>query len=201
MTRMPEEKRLGVIAEIYRRADDLDWDGLRPTERSTWYARWLDEPAVGGVLQSYMARDQARMWIKDMPMKHYSRARSGIGPYAGLVMSRLPDAGTLASITFGCDWTLEGSVREKPNRCVVTDGAKRIQMIWGPPRAFPSLVWAGLNAVIDQGPAPVLVVLSRQGETPTDGQIDRHRQIADRVGVTVRHITTSASPTPARSTT
>ena len=43
-----------------------------------------------------MARDQARMWIKDMPMKHYARARSGIGPYASLVASHLPGAGQLS---------------------------------------------------------------------------------------------------------
>ena len=80
MSLLEEQLRRQVIAEIYRRADDLDWDGLSSSDRSTWYVRWLDDPAIGGVLDLYMPRDQARLWIKDVPMKHYARARSGLGP-------------------------------------------------------------------------------------------------------------------------
>jgi hypothetical protein len=66
-------------------------------------------------------------------------------------------------------------------------------MIWGPPRAFQSLVWASLNAVIDDRPAPVMLVVTRQGERLTDGQIGRHRRMADRIGVEVRHLTVGAA--------
>jgi hypothetical protein len=191
---MPDDLRRKVIAEIYQRADDLDWDGLSPADRSTWYVRWLDDPAIGGILDTYMSRDQARLWIKDMPMKHYSRARSGIGPYANLVNSQLPGASQLTRLAFGPTWApIEGTTKEKPNRCMVHDGHNQAQMIWGPPRAFPSLVWAGLNAMIDDGPMPVVVVVTRQGERLTDGELDRHRRIAERVGVEVHHLSVKAT--------
>jgi hypothetical protein len=199
---MPEDLRRRVFAEIYRRADNLDWDGLTPSTRSTWYVRWLDDPAIGGVLDAYMSRDQARLWIKDMPMKHYARARSGIGPYADLVTSQLPGAAQLTRLAFGAEWTpIEGTVKDKPNRCTVGDGSNRIGMVWGPPRAFQSLVWASLNAVVDDLPTPVMVVVTRQGERLTNGQIDRHRRIAARIGVEVSHLTVSATRNrPARVT-
>src|SRR5262249_19154231 len=104
MRLIPEDLRRQVIAEIYKRADDLDWDGRSPSDRSTWYVRWLDAPPIGGPLDPFMPRDQIRMWIKDMPMKHYARARSGIGPYASLVSSHLPGAAQLARLAFGPEW-------------------------------------------------------------------------------------------------
>jgi hypothetical protein len=191
MSLIEEEVRRQIIAEIYKRADDLDWDGLSLSDRSTWYVRWLDDPAIGGVLDLYMPRDRVRIWIKDVPMKHYARARSGIGPYAALVTSHLPGADQLSQLAFGVEWApLEGTVKDKPNRCIVSDGGNQlVQMLWGPPRAFQSLVWASLNAVIDQQPMPVMVVLTRQGERLTDGQVGRHRRIAERIGIEVRHLT------------
>jgi hypothetical protein len=190
MSLIEEELRRQVITEIYKRADDLDWDGLSLSDRSTWYVRWLDDPAIGGVLDLHMPRDRARMWIKDVPMKHYARARSGIGPYADLVASHLPDAGQLCQLAFGPGWApLQGTVKDKPNRCAVSDGDQLAQMLWGPPRAFQSLVWASLNAVVDEQPTPVMVVVTRQGERLTDGQVGRHRSIARRIDVEVRHLT------------
>lgn len=190
MGRMPEDKRLRVIAELYRRADQVDWDGLQPSERSTWYARWLDDSEIGGVLDAYMTRDQARLWIKDTPMKHYNRARSGIGPYKDLVSSRLPDAPRLTRLVFGDGWTVvPESIRDKPNRCVISNGQRRVDIIWGPPRAFQSLIWAAVNAVVDETDEPAILVVSRQGERLTDGQLERHRKMAELLHVDVHHVT------------
>jgi hypothetical protein len=191
MSLLEEGLRRQVIAEIYRRADDLDWDGLSPSDRSTWYVRWLDDPAIGGVLDLHMPRDQARLWIKDVPMKHYARARSGIGPYADLVGSHLPDADQLCRLAFGAGWApLRGTLKDKPNRCTLTNsGGELAQMLWGPPRAFQSLVWASLNLVVDDQPTPIMLVVTRQGERLTDGQVGRHRRIAERIDVEVRHLT------------
>jgi hypothetical protein len=196
MRRMPEDARRKVIVELFRRADQLDWDGLQPAERSTWYARWLDEPDIGGVLDAYMTRDQARLWIKETPMKHYNRARSGIGPYASLVSSRLPDAPRLTRLVFGEPWAVvPKSIRDKPNRCLISDGRQRIGMIWGPPRTFQSLIWAALNAVVDEADQPAILVVSRQGERLTDGQLARHRKMGELLHVSVHHVTVGAERT------
>ncbi|MBV1849358.1 hypothetical protein [Catellatospora tritici] len=193
MARMPEDVRRQVIIELFRRADSLDWDGLQQTDKSVWYARWLDEPEIGGVLEKFMPRDKARIWIKDTPMKHYNRARSGIGPYADLVGSKLPDAPTLVRLAFGEGWTvLPSTLRDKPNRCAIRKNDDLRQILWGGSKSFPSLVWASINAIVDAGPAPVILVVTRQGERLSDGQIARHCQIGELIGVELRHVTAGA---------
>jgi hypothetical protein len=201
MGRMPEDERRKVIVELFLRADQVDWDGLQPSERSTWYARWLDEPKIGGVLDAYMTREQARVWIKETPMKHYNRARSGIGPYANLVSSRLPDAPKLTRLVFGENWrVVPKSLRDKPNRCLITDGQQRVDMIWGPPRAIQSLVWAAINAVVDESDQSAILVVTRQGERLTDGQLARHRKMGELLHVPVHHVTAGASQSPSEAT-
>jgi hypothetical protein len=193
---IPEDVRRKVIVELFRRADALDWDGLQPADKSAWYARWLDEPDIGQVLARYMPRDKARIWIKDTPMKHYNRARSGIGPYADLVTGRLPDAPTLARLVFGEGWTtISTTLRDKPNRCVISKDDERVQVIWGGQKNFQSLVWAAINAIVDAGPTPAILVVTKQGERLSDGQIDRHRKICELVGAGLHHVTASVSVT------
>lgn len=195
MGRMPEDLRRELIALLYRRADELDWDGLSAAERSAWYTRWLDDPDIGGVLDAYMTRDQVRLWIKDTPMKHYNRARSGIGPYRNLANSRLPDAPKLTRLAFDDGWhVVEGSIRDKPNGCLITKGDERVEMIWGPPRAFQSLVWAALNAVVDGAQPPVIVVVTHQGERLAEGQVARHQKMGQVLNVVVRHVTANTEP-------
>ena len=50
--------------------------------------------------------------------------------------------------------------------------------------------------MIDDQPVPVMLVVTRQGERLTDGQIGRHRRIADRMGVEVRHLTVGTANHP-----
>jgi hypothetical protein len=54
VARLPEELRRKVITTIYRRAEALDWDGLAPADRSTWYTRWLDDPDIGRALEPFL---------------------------------------------------------------------------------------------------------------------------------------------------
>jgi len=196
MSDIPETIRRAVIRDIYRKADELGWDGLSAVDRTTWYNRWVDDEQLGGVLTRYMPRERARMWIKDVPMKHYNRARSGIGPYADLVGTPLPSAYDIARIALGEDWSvLGGTLQEKPNRCQVTDGHCQMLMIWGNPRNLKSLVWAGLNARVDGLPCPVVVINLLQGERLSEGERRRHQHICELAGLDVRVITTRATRT------
>ncbi|MEH0936773.1 hypothetical protein [Micromonospora psammae] len=194
MSRIPESLRRAIIAEIYRQADAIDWDGLSAPDRTRWYKRWINDSSIGKPLEPYLEPDQVRLWIKDGPMKHYRRARSGIGPYADLVASRLPDAPRLAQLAFGEAWTaLAGSVRDKPNRCLVSPGDDQLTMIWGPARAFQSLLWTALNALVDQEPEPVILVTMVPGERLGDDLMKRHLDLGARVGVQVRHLTVQST--------
>ncbi|MGI5437769.1 hypothetical protein ACQEV4_10120 [Streptomyces shenzhenensis] len=196
MSDIPESVRRTVIKSIYHKADELGWDGLSPADRTTWYDRWIDDEMLGGVLTRYMPRERARMWIKDVPMKHYNRARSGIGPYADLVSTPLPSAYDIARVALGEDWTvLSGTLREKPNRCQVTDGQKQMLLIWGNPRNLKSLVWAGLNARVDKLPPPIVVISLLQGERLTESERRRHQEVCKLAGLNVRVITSRATRT------
>ena len=128
-----------VIAEIYRRADDLDWDGLSPSDRSTWYVRWLDDPAIGGVLDLYMPRDQAR---------HVDQGRADEALRPGAERHRaVRGPGRQPSARCGPanparhsvpDWApMEGTLKDKPNRCTsataTTGGADALGAAAGVP--------------------------------------------------------------------
>jgi len=200
MSDIPEPLRREIIARIFDRADQLDWDGLSQVERSGAYDRWVDDPDIGGVLFRHLAPERPRVWIKDVPMKHYDRARRGIGPYASLVRRRLPGPDHLTRQTLGSEWVVrEQTIRVKPNRCEVSDGRSSRLMIWGKSANFRALIWAGINAEVDHEPTPLLVVVSRQGQRLSDGEITRHILLARQVKIEVRHtilrdIPTSDSP-------
>lgn len=189
MSELENALRRAVVAEVYRQAGELDWDGLTDRQRSAIYDRWLDDPAIGRELTRFLSRERARVWLKDVPMKEYARSRSGIGVYADLVTVRLPGPAQIARQVLGGHWdTLAGTIREKPNRCMVSNGHDQRLMIWGPPRALRDLVWAGINAVADgRQPAPLIVIATPHGESLGDGEVQRHVTVGQIAGLEVRH--------------
>lgn len=188
MSDMPEDVRRAVIAEVYRQADDMDWDGLTDRQHTTIYDRWLDDPTIGQQLTRFLSRERARVWLKDVPMKEYARARYGIGPYAALAASRFPSVGQIARQVLGVGWdAVDGTIAEKPNRCVVTNGQEERLMMWGPPKTLRDIVWAGINARADDDPTPILVVAVQHGQILNDGEKRRHAQLAGYAGLEVRH--------------
>ncbi|MFC9818574.1 hypothetical protein ACFWG6_07005 [Streptomyces erythrochromogenes] len=190
MSDIPNLIRHQVIGEVYRQADTLGWDSLSMVERTAQYNLWLDDDQVGVVLTRFMPRERTRMWLKDVPMKHYNRARSGIGPYAGLVRTPLPSAVQIAAQALGkAAVVIDGSVREKPNRCRVLLGPSELLMFWDKVRNLQNLVWAGLNTLVDEGSSPVLVLTLLQGEKLSDNERRRHQEICRRAGLEVRHVT------------
>jgi len=187
---IPEAVRRDLIAAVYRHADQLDWDSLTQADRSSWYDRWVEEPAIGGVLTRFIPLERARVWLKDVPMKHYSRARSGVGPYSDLVTRRLPGPEGVATQVFGPSWhVIDGTLQEKPNRCRITDTRAQRLMIWGLPKNMHALVWAGLNSAIDGEPSPAIVVTTLQGQPISHGERQRHIALGERVGIEVLHTT------------
>lgn len=153
------------------------------------YDRWLDDPAIGRELTRFLSRERARVWLKDVPMKEYARARSGIGAYAGLVTIRLPRPGQIASQVLGRTWdAIDATIQEKPNRCVISDGADERLMLWGPPKVLRDLVWAGINAVADgREPQPLVVVATLRGEALSEGEMRHHMKLGAVAGLEVCH--------------
>lgn len=49
---LPAPIRERLLIEIYRQANDLDWEFLSNGEKTDQYRRWIEDPKVGGVLLS-----------------------------------------------------------------------------------------------------------------------------------------------------
>jgi hypothetical protein len=188
MSELPDTLRREVVAETYRQAGEMDWEGLTDKQRSVIYNRWLDDPDIGGQLTRFLSRERARVWLKDVPMKEYARARNGIGSYANLVTVRLPSPGQIARQVQSDRWNVvDGTIQEKPNRCLISDGHEERLMMWGPPKTLRDMVWAGINAVADNLPKPLLVVATPQGHVLDDGEKRRHIRLGQLAGLDVRH--------------
>lgn len=189
MSELPDALRRAIVAEVYRQAGELDWDGLTDKQRSSIYDRWLDHERIGRELTRFLTRERARVWLKDVPMKEYARARSGIGVYADLATVRLPSPGQIARQVLGRDWAdVDGTIREKPNRCVITNGREQRLMIWGPPKTLRDLVWAGINSIADnRQPTPLLVVATPRGDVLSESEKQRHVRLGQIAGLEVTH--------------
>ncbi len=194
MSDLPDSLRREVVAEVYRQAGVLDWDGLTDKRRSAVYDQWLDDPAIGGKLTRFLPRERARVWLKDVPMKEYARARNGIGPYSDLVTSRLPSPGQIARKVLGSGWdVIDGTISEKPNRCVISDGNEERLMMWGPPKTLRDIMWAGINALVDGKPTPILVVAMSHAQSLDEGEKRRNILLGRIAGLDVRHTVLRAS--------
>jgi hypothetical protein len=146
MSEIPTDVREAVIKECYQRAAELDWEALGNRDRSRTYDTWLDDPAIGRPLTAFLSRDRARVWLKDVPMKEYSRAQAGVGPYARFATMRATDPTTLAKQALGNEWRADlDSVRVKPNRMrVIGPGGDTHLMIWANHR--PCVTSSGLGS-------------------------------------------------------
>jgi hypothetical protein len=189
MSELENAFRRAIIAEVYRQAGEMDWDGLTDRQRSAVYDRWLDDPAIGLELTRFLSRERARVWLKDVPMKEYARARSGIGSLADLVTVRLPGPAQITRQVLGGSWgTVDGSIREKPNRCVISSGRDKRLMIWGPPKVLRDLIWAGITSIADgRDPTPLIVIAAAHGESMSQSEAARHVRIGKIAGLEVRH--------------
>lgn len=89
----------------------------------------------------------------------------------------------------GREWAMiEGSVREKPNRCHIANGRQQRLMMWGPPKTLRDLIWAGINTIADGGePPPLLVITTAQGEELDAGEVRRHVRLGEIAGLEVTH--------------
>ncbi len=112
---LPQEVEHKVVERLFRDADELGWAALTLPERTVQYARWVQDPEIGGRLLGFMTSERARVWIKDGPMKEWVRAINGVGKYAPLVGERATRAAVLIRKALGEGWEPdEGTLRIKP---------------------------------------------------------------------------------------
>ncbi|QKW33290.1 hypothetical protein HUT06_03975 [Actinomadura sp. NAK00032] len=189
MSELPEEIRAEVIKELYRQAEELDWELLSSTEKKLQYRRWIDDPRIGGALRPFFDDHRIGTWIKDTPMKEYARAQEGFGAMARYVRSRFPSPEQLIARTLGERWSVvPDSVDDKPMHCLASDGQTQRYVCWGRPKTFRDLTWAALNQAVDTGTKPLIVVTLQDGLVVSDAEKERQTSIAEHCGIDIRYV-------------
>jgi hypothetical protein len=185
----PNTVRDEVLRELYKQAELADWELMNSPQKSQQYARWIDDPAIGGRLTQFHTAEDVRVWLKDVPMKEYARALDGVGPYAEYTSKRLSDISELIRRALGDQWTVvPGTLGEKPLHCSASDGTHVRYVCWGKPGTFRDLVWAAVKMAIKIGNHPMVIVSIRDGQDVNGEERREHERIAAHCGVDIRHI-------------
>jgi hypothetical protein len=175
----------------------VGWEYLSNSEKTNQYRQWIADPSIGGILGSFMREENARVWIKDGPMKEYARAQEGFGPYARYAVQRFKGAGEVVQAAFGAGWSVvDDSIGEKPMHCLATDGLSTRYVCWGRPGSFRDLMWAALNQPPEGLSASAVVVTTRQGEKLRRDDRDQQTEMAKRSGVALVYLFREMIPNP-----
>lgn len=188
---IPAAQLKAVITAIYRDADDADWTTLSPQDRSAWYAKWLNDPQVGGILQRFLTPETARSWIKDGPMKEYGNASRGIGRYAAYGRVGGTTHADIAAAALGPGAVVEpDTAGVKPAHCEATDASGgRKYLAWGTSSNFRNLLWAALRASVVNGIQAHVVILEPAGTATPTALMQEQRALAARCEVGLHYMT------------
>lgn len=135
-----------VVRKVYADALELDWEHCNQREHTEQYARWLNDPQVGGLLSQWMAPEDQRVWLKDGPMKEFARALAGEGTYALYLTDHPRSPVQLVQRAMGAGWlVVPGTSSVKPLQCDAVMGPQLVRLFWGPAKDFKHLLWAALE--------------------------------------------------------
>jgi hypothetical protein len=189
MSELPEAIRSEVITELYRQAADLDWELLDVAKKKLQYRRWIEDPRVGGRLRGFLDDHRIGTWIKDTPMKEYTRAQEGFGSMAMYAVRRFQEPDHLIRTALGQGWEiLPGSLDEKPMHCMAGSGAAERYVCWGRPNTFRDLTCAALNKAVTMPTRPMIIVTLQDGLVVSVAERAFQQSIAEHCGVDIRHI-------------
>jgi hypothetical protein len=179
-----------IVRRLYADAQKSDWEHLSTSAKTAQYSTWIEHPEVGELLQQWMGAEEARVWIKDGPMKEYARALAGFGPFADYLDAHPRGPKAAISAAFGDGWSVvPESSGVKPLHCDAEKNDSRVRLYWGPMNDFKHLLWAALVAV-DRAPAldtRIAVFHTVAHPTPRPKRM-RHERIGRRCGFKVMHI-------------
>jgi hypothetical protein len=186
---LPAEIRKKLLLEIYGQAEALRWEFLSNPQRTDQYRRWYEDSRVGGVLLSFVEEKDARVWIKDVALKEYGRAKEGIGQYVPYVTRRFRGPEEIVRAACGEGWlVVPDTVDVKPNQCLTSDGVVSRHVYWGRSGQLRDLVWAAVNHAVDGDKRPMIVIATQDGEMLSGADKARHRAIAGHCGIGLTHL-------------
>jgi hypothetical protein len=163
-----------LVAEVRRLADAADWDNLSQRDKTAMLSRWVHDDQIGGKLKPLVGGEaETRLWLKEVALKRRARAKG-------------PSAENLAA------WALSNAVPIKvadvgikPHHCTAVDNeGRRHYLCWGPAVNLKHLLWAAINAQLDEPElCPVVVIVERLSSPTSRHRRERFEAIARRCGV------------------
>lgn len=189
-TAIGSELKDKIVKKMFADAEELGWSYLTSDQRSAIYSQWMNDPEVGGRLREHLGDAKARVWIKESPMKEYSRARYGVGGYAKYVANPLAGAEDLVKRALGAGWEIVPGKRGiKPLRVRIRCGEEERHFTWAPSDQLKHLVWAALKAEVfgDATPWVLCLVSSFEKPIPADEQAT-NRKIGARCQLEIVHV-------------
>lgn len=186
---LPAAIRTDIVRVLYADSNSLGWSTLGPRDKTAAFNRWVDDARVGGRLTSYMSPEQARLWIKDGPMKEYARAMRGLGRFAEFGRQGGTSPRDIVNRALGSDAQIEGNVGTKPPHCLAKakDGTTAY-VTWGDASSLKHLLWGALCASVNHGVTAHIVVLEPPGTVTPTAIADEHRALANRCGVELHYL-------------
>ncbi|MFD6158830.1 hypothetical protein ACFWF7_00675 [Nocardia sp. NPDC060256] len=158
-------------------------------EKTHQYRKWIEDPQVGKILLDYGPEKDARVWIKDVPMKEYTRAQEGIGNYVRYTVRRFKGPQEIIQAAFGHGWDMiPNTINVKPNHCYATNGTSTRYVCWGHAGTVRDLVWAALSIAVSGGDRPAIVVTTRDGETIDSPVRELHSALAEHCRIDLSYL-------------
>ncbi|MEV1168149.1 hypothetical protein [Nonomuraea sp. NPDC049784] len=194
---LPPDLRERLLLEVYRQADQMDWEFLSNTQKTAQYRKWVEDPRVGGVLIEHHAEKDIRVWLKDVPMKEYARSQEGIGHYVRYIPTRFRGPEEVVRAAVGPDWAImSDTIDVKPNRCLATDGKVERYVFWGRDAQFKDLLYAALEVAIRNRHEPAIVITIRDGENVADEDKALYKNIAAHCKINMSYLHRSKIQNP-----
>jgi hypothetical protein len=188
--RIPKEVETKVVSRLYADAKKLDWASLTPQQHSTQYTKWVEDPEVGGRLREYLSDSDARVWIKDGPMKEWSRSLSGVGKYAALIEGADDIPAKLIRKALGEEWEVDlESLKTKPLRVTARKDEGETVVTWAQARDLKHLVWSALTASAEGDAREWVICVVETFTRPTPAnEKQAHQRLAKRCGLRLVHV-------------
>lgn len=192
---LPTDLEEEVVRLLYKRAAEVNWTYLPDNERTKLYRAWTADPQVGGRLLPFIGKpEDVRPWIKDGPMKEYTRATYGVGKYAPHVTKPATPVSALVDKALGPGWTVDIQTLDiKPLRVIICrpdDEEAEQRFAWAPVKDFKHLAWAAITAQAAGDSLPwVICAVDSFVRRVTPIQRATNERIAERLGLAIAHVT------------
>lgn len=168
---VPRTIRAQLRADVWRRADALDWAHLSLADKTRYYQLWAEDDAIGGLLAQYIDRGSVRHYLKESLLDDYTEKQQTDDSLVRRVLGISPDA------------PVRRAYRKPHGRCLA-DGRL---VCWGPAKNWKAILMALYErSHVADGVHPYAAVLHQAEGTYSEVSVrSMVEEAATRLGIDV----------------